>query len=196
MGQMAFHSSTAVPSDKTPKYSNSLSNCLEMTEIHHKLQGHVTQVDHTGINFPVALLPRTEWDNTLKKLATTAALYKYPTGEDWPFIIPATDAEFQNDIEDFVFGREPKFELVYDQFAEHPVMQFAFGTDLTRQEIEALFPEPYGIVFPELENIFRVIYVVHPWAELIIRFDIYYADTSEPSWWTTGQWLVMDGGRL
>ncbi len=168
---------------------------LTAAEFAQRLAGHITRVDHTGVNLPVSLLARDEWDRLLQQLSGVANLYNYPTGEDWPFIIPATAAEFQGNIQDFVAGREPKFELVYDGWTAQPLLQFALGTDLTRTQLEALLPEPVGWVIPELADIFRSVWLAHPWPGLSIRFDLYY-HSDELSDWDTGEWLVKAGGRI
>ncbi|MEM7347599.1 MAG: hypothetical protein AAF485_25465 [Chloroflexota bacterium] len=175
---------------------NASDDQLTLADLNHKLRGHVTRIDHTGINLPSHALSQEHWTDILKKVAAESTLYRYPTGEDWPFIIPSTDEEYNSDIQDFVLGREPKFELVYDHFAKYPEIQIALGTDLTKQALETLFPAPYGIVFPELEEIFRVVHISHPWPSLNIRFDLYYADKRGYSPWSTGEWLIVEGGRI
>lgn len=59
-------------------------------------------------------------------------------------------------------GREPRFELVYEEWRTRTEWQFALWTDLTRAELELLLPEPEGITFPGLDEIFRVVPVNHP----------------------------------
>jgi len=41
----------------------------------------------------------------------TSALYQYPTGEEWLFVIPATVDELHTDITYFIERREPRFEI-------------------------------------------------------------------------------------
>jgi hypothetical protein len=167
---------------------------LPIEEVYRRLDGHVTRVDHTGLNIPAATLDRAGWERLLQQLSAVSNLYKYP-GEDWPFILPATEQEFQTDIHQFVTGREPKFELVYDRWTPHPLFQFALGTDLTRPEVEALFPKPYGVAFPGLGDIFRTVFLAHPWPGLTIRFDLLYR-AEGVSDWDTGEWLIKEGGRI
>jgi hypothetical protein len=100
------------------------------------------------------------------------------------------------DIQHKVLGREPKFELVYDARTPDPVLQFSLGTDLSRAEIEARFPAPEGIAFPDLGDIFRTVYVTHPWSQLSIRFDLNYQGEEGIPDWDTGEWLVAHGGRI
>jgi hypothetical protein len=169
---------------------------LPITELCSRLQGHITRIDHTGINLPSALTPKDTWEQFISKLAASCNLYRYPTGEDWPFILPATKYEFAHDIQSFPVGREPKFELVYDTFSPVPTIQIDIETDLLRTEIEQLFPEPYGVSFPDLADYFRTVYIDHDWPGLAIRFDLRFKNDDPAGDWETGAWLVNDGGRL
>ncbi|MFU8872497.1 hypothetical protein [Micromonospora sp. SL4-19] len=169
---------------------------IEMAELTRRLAGHARRVDHTGVNLPTSTLPPERWRDLVHAIASTSTMYHYPTGEEWPFVLPSTADELSGDIRDFVVGREPRFELVYDQWRTQPEWQFAIWTDLTRAELELLFPEPEGITFPGLEEIFRVVPVRHPWPGLGIRFDLCYRIDDGPSDWETGEWLVTSGGRI
>jgi hypothetical protein len=160
------------------------------------LRGHVTRIDHTGINLPSVLVSRETWEQFIGKIANNCNLYRYPTGEDWLFILPATEEEFTNDITIFPAGREPKFELVYDTFSPVPTIQIDIETDLLRSEIEQLFPAPYGVSFPDLADYFRTVYIDHEWPSLAIRFDLRFRNDNPDGSWETGKWLVEDGGRL
>jgi len=155
----------------------------------------VTRVDHTGVNLPTALFSTADWQALLAQFAAHAAVYRYPDAE-WPFVLPSTADEFADDIATFVLGREPKFELVYDQWASVPIWQFALGTDLTRAELEQRFPPPEGWVIPELAEMFRSVTVAHPWPQLSFRLDLYYRSDGSVSDWDTGEWLVTEGGRM
>ncbi len=168
---------------------------LPPAEVYARLQGHIMRLDHTGLNIPVNYLTRAAWDGLLTGLASVAAIYRYPTGEDWPFILPTTHDEYSAEIRDFNAVREPKWELVYDGWASDPVIQIDLETDLTRTELEALFPAPYGQAFPDLAAYFRSVYLAHPWPHLLIRCDLRYR-SGGPSDWETGAWLVTAGGRI
>lgn len=168
---------------------------LAIEEVVSRLKGHIVRIDHTGLNLPSALVSRKVWEQFIGDVAKQTNLYKYPTGEDWSFILPATPAEHETDITDFVVGREPKFELVYDTYSPVPTIQIDIKTDLTRPQVEELFPEPYGISFPELADYFRTVYVHHDWLGLAIRFDIRFKNEEPDGDWETGKWLVTEGGR-
>jgi hypothetical protein len=187
MSQAAGSVPPATPQGKQPAR-------LPLSTIEARLAGHITHVDHTGVNLPTALVDCEQWENLLRVLAQTSALYRYPEGEPWPFIIPTSDDEYRDDIRAFPKGRLPKFELVRDCRASLPVLQFALGTDLSREELEARLPHPYGVAFRDLGHIFRTVYVEHPWPGLIIRLDLNYAGPVTD--WDTGEWLVTAGGRI
>lgn len=165
-------------------------------ELTPKISGHLKRIDHTGVNVPSSQLSETQWDTFIHNLALTTTLYRYPTGDDWPFILPATPTEYRDDIHDFVLGREPKFELVYDRYSLLPTFQFDIETDLTQLEVESLFPNPLGESFSGLENVFRAVYIESPWDTIRIRFDIRFKDEGKDNDWLTGKWLVEEGGRI
>ncbi|MDT5037514.1 MAG: hypothetical protein QOE03_2699 [Micromonosporaceae bacterium] len=169
---------------------------VEMADLTRRLAGHVQRVDHTGVNLPTCAASPQRWRHLVGALASASTMYRYPTGEEWPFVLPSTSAEVLDDIRDFAVGREPRFELVYDPWLTQTAWQFALWTDLTRAELELLFPEPEGITFPGLEEVFRVVGVDHPWPGLSIRFDLCYRIEDGPSDWETGEWLVTEGGRI
>lgn len=169
---------------------------LSITELCNRLRGHVARIDHSGVNLPSALVSRVNWERFVSQLANNCNLYRYPTGDDWPFILPATNEEFAHGIKAFPIGREPKFELVYDTFSPVPTIQIDIETDLLRSDIEQLFPDPYGTSFPDLADYFRTVYVDHEWPGLAIRFDLRFRNDNPSGDWETGKWLVKAGGRL
>lgn len=169
---------------------------VAVADLTRRLAGHVRRVDHTGVNLPASATTREQWQDFVQSLAAVSTTYRYPTGEEWPFVLPSTPDELRDDIHDFVVGREPRFELVHDERATRTQWQFALWTDLTRAELELLFPEPEGLVFPGLEDVFRVVPVRSPWPDLGVRFDLCYRLDDGPSDWETGEWLVTEGGRI
>lgn len=169
---------------------------LDIKDLVARLKGHIVRIDHTGINLPSVLVSRTAWDQFIGNVAKQANLYKYPTGEDWPFILPATREENETEISQFSVGREPKFEFVYDTYSPVPTIQIDIETDLTRSQVETLFPEPYGVSFPDLADYFRTVFVHHDWRGLDIRFDVRFKNDVPDGAWETGKWLVAQGGRI
>lgn len=169
---------------------------IPIQELQKRLKGHITRIDHTGINLPKNTVTQGEWNKVVKDISTQCTLYNYPTGEPWLFILPATNSEFKTDISEFISGRDPKFELVYDTFSSAPTIQIDIETDLERVEIERLFPEPYAVSWPNLAAYFRTVFIYHEWDNLIIRFDLRYKNSNQDDEWNTGKWLVEDGGRI
>ncbi len=168
---------------------------ISIFDFYDKVKGHIVRIDHAGINIPSSLT-KGKWDLLIKTIAKITAMYNYPTGEDWPFILPSTKEEYESDIANFQIGREPKFELVYDQYGRIPTIQFDIGTDLTQKEVEGLFPDPIGQSFKGLEAFFRAVYVFSPYANLSIRFDIRFNGKNMEDEWSTGKWLVEEGKRI
>jgi hypothetical protein len=169
---------------------------LEIADLTSRLAGHVKRVDHTGVNLSASTTSPEQWRNLVSEIASASTMYRYPDGEEWPFVLPSTTDELVGDIRSFLVGREPRFELVYDQGQMRTEWQFALWTDLTRTEVETMFPEPEGIMPIGLEEIFRVVRIRHPWPNLGIRFDLCYRIEDSPSVWETGEWLVTEGGRI
>ena len=196
LGSLRLHSNVAVEatSGLAVVIQGDQPGRLPMATISARLAGHITHVDHTGVNLPKTLVSGERWDELLQSLAQETTLYRYPDDEPWPFILPASDEEYRDDIRAFAMGRFPKFELVHDGWATLPVLQFSLGTDLSREELEAVLPDPYGVAFPDLGHIFRTVYVDHPWPNLLIRLDLNC--TGPITDWDTGEWLVKAGGRF
>jgi len=169
---------------------------VPLAEMLPAVEGRILRVDHLGVNLPASAVTRHEWEALIGALAAGSTLYRYPTGEEWPFVLPSTDEEYADDIRRFPRGREPKFELCYEQYFDHPLVQLDLQTGLTREELEARFPPPSGLALPGLEDYFRSVYVAHPWAGLVIRVDMRYRDDGPASAWNTGEWLVTAGGRI
>ncbi|QJD82668.1 hypothetical protein [Cohnella herbarum] len=165
--------------------------------LYEQLKGRITGIDHTGVNIPATIISPTVWDEFINGLSEVCNLYYYPDAP-WPFIIPADETEYATEITEFNVKRTPKFELVYDTYTNKPIFQFALETDVTREEMELILPEPIGFAIPGLADIFRSVVVRHPWEDDIgFRFDLYYRPTSaELTDWETGEWLVRTGGRV
>jgi hypothetical protein len=178
--------------------SNSDIQHISLAELSNKIKGHLIRVDHLGFNIPSSQIAYQQWRDLLHTIAKTTTIYNYPTGEEWPFILPSTTEEFQSDIKDFCIGREPKFELVYDKYTSLIVFQFDIETDLKREEVEKMFPDPIGISFSGLEDFFRAVYVSSPWNGIQMRFDIRLLDNGsiDNNNWKTGKWLVEEGKRI
>jgi hypothetical protein len=178
---------------RLPAGSEDFTALLPLGTVCERLKGHICWLDHTGVNLPAKAVSRVGWHKLIGTLAAASNMYRYPTGEEWPFIIPATAGEFAMDITDSQPVRRAKFELVYDTFLCNPLLQIDIATDLTRATIEALFPEPYGVGLAGLDQYFRSVYVDHPWPGLSFRFDLGYRSDIPGD---MAGWLVHEGGRI
>lgn len=163
---------------------------LSMKEVANKLKGHIKRIDHTGINLPIKLYSKEEWDNLLNYLSSLSNIYSYPTGEPWPFLLPSNIEEKNNEITNFNIIREPKFELVYDDYTNIVAIHIDMETDLSKEEVEALFPGNQGICFNNLENVYKAIYINY--SNIIdIRLDIRFKNNFD-----SGEWIVSNGQRI
>lgn len=185
------------------KYSNllnrQLKNCeklskirkLSIEDVTNKLLGHIERIDHTGINLPTILFSKKEWNDLLKYFSSISNIYNYPTGEPWPFLIPVTEDENKNDITNFKILRDPKFELVYDEYTNIITIHIDMETDLSKSEVEKLFPKNQGVYFDGCD--YKAIYLNYI-KDIDIRLDIRYKRIHGD--WESGEWLVCDGKRI
>ncbi len=169
---------------------------LPMLDFVQRFDGHVARVDHLGLNLPAALMDRLHFQQLLHNLSVLATVYQYPSADPWYFLVPSTAEELEGNITQFVPGRDPLFELVYDEYDDLPVVQIQINTDLSREEVVELLPDPYGISYQGLEGAFRAVYVEHPWKDLLIRFDMGFKENlARPNSWSN-EWLVHEGRRV
>lgn len=166
---------------------------LPIQDVKKRLKGHIKRVDHTGINLPSSLYSKKDWNTLLKYLASISNLYNYPTGEPWPFLIPSTTDENLNEINNFTILREPRFEIVYDDYTNIVTIQIDIETDLSKSEVETLFPKGQGTYFNSLENIFKTVYLDYT-NYINIRLDIRFACSHSD--FESGEWFVSQGKRI
>jgi hypothetical protein len=158
------------------------------------LKGHILRLDHTGVELPSEAVPREKFDHLVEAVGRVANLYRYPTGEEWPFLLPSTYAEFRSEIQQFAKARAPKMELTYG-YVQVPLIHFHVDTDLPREFVEAYFPNQYGTNLPGVTT-YRTVYIDHPWQGLLMRFDLTYYTNNELTEWDSGEWLVKRGVRV
>jgi hypothetical protein len=197
VGNFYIHGSeeaVETPAIEIEHISHDLS-LLPLAALVERFDGAI-RLDHSGFNVPRSLYGEEEWQTLLRNISTVADVYQYPGGEDGYFLLPTTSDEAGGGITQFTTGRAPKFELVYDDHAQVPVVQFQIDIGLTRAEVEERLPEPYGVSFPDLGDIFRTVYVEHPWPDLLIRFDFTFNRPDGGDEWASGEWLVRAGRRL
>jgi len=166
---------------------------LSIQDIKNKLKGHVKRLDHTGINLPSSLYSKKDWNDLLKYLSSVSNLYNYPTGEPWPFLLPSTIEENLNEISNFTILREPRFEIVYDNYTNVVTIQIDVETDLSKFEVETLFPKNQGIYFSSLEDTFKTVYLDYT-DSINIRLDIRFQRLHSD--FESGEWFVSQGKRI
>jgi len=164
---------------------------VSIDKVNESLTGNLNELNHFGINFAPKLLSKQQYLTFRKELAKRSNLYSYPTGEEWPFMIPAMKEEFEHGIVDETVYRNPKFELVYSDYNQDPLIQFDVETNLSKQQLEKLFPKPYGIAFEGLEDAFRAVFVKTDWNGFILRLDLGFRKRGKDF----GYWIIRNGKR-
>lgn len=158
----------------------------------NKMTGNVRELNHSGINFSPSHINQNDYKLLKKELCKRSNLYNYPSGEEWPFIIPATKDEFASDIKDESINRNPKFEIVHSEFNTRPVIQLDVASKLTKEEVFDLFPDPYGVSYDGLEDFFRSVFIDVDWGRVLLRFDIGFGRGGLDF----GYWMIKEGGRV
>ena len=83
------------------------------------------------------------------------------------------------------------FEFVYDKYTDIAGIQIDIETDLSKNEIENLFPKDQGVYYDGCT--FKAIYLDYS-ENLDIRLDVRYKSTYGN--WESGEWLVCEGKRI
>lgn len=165
---------------------------LTIEQFLKRFDGKLKNLNHAGVNFGPAFFNGSDYSLLKKLIAERCNLYKYPTGEEWPFIIPATDNEFLDDISDETVKRNPKFEIVYYENQLKPVIQIDIETNLTKGEVLELLPSPYGVSFDNLKEMFRTVFILTDWPGVIFRLDLRFKSAGKDFEY----WMVKEGGRI
>ena len=177
------------PEARKPRHVPALLSLVEFAEI---FKGSLVSLNHVGINFYTSFMNKPTYSAFKQQLAQESNLYNYPTGEEWPFIIPATQEEHTTEITDFSLKRNPEFEFVYSRYEPVPCIQCDFETSLTKEEVFQRLPKPAGISFEGLEDYMRTVYIAHPWGDGLLRFDVRFKDNGPAIY----PWIVEKGGRV
>lgn len=165
---------------------------LSMEQVFERFDGKLKSLNHAGVNFGPRILPESDYINIKKLISERSNLYKYPTGEEWPFIIPSTESEFREDIIDETLKRNPKFELVYSNYHKKPAIQLDIETSLTKEEVIKSLPAPYGVSYADLKDVMRNVFVMTDWLGVILRFDLRFKSSGKDF----GYWMIKEGGRI
>ncbi len=170
------------------------AECVELREVVRMLRGHVTWVDHTGINLPADGVEG-PWVDLVTRLGESSLMYAYPTGEPWFFIVPGDATEHMKGITEFTPHSTPRFELVELSPGSRTAVQIDIQTDLSRSDLIRMFPGRKSVSLPGLEDYFLSLFVNHPWKDLEIRLDLRFGPGKPDGLWETGEWLVVNGTR-
>jgi hypothetical protein len=116
-------------------------------------------LDHVGCNLP--------WFNgvhpDILKLRTSlpkvTAYYRFPTGENWDFILPASKEEIRTGSIDLTRERRPKVEIVSFGKSSTPILQIDFINNETFETLKEIFPE--ALADEKLRNIW--VYIENPY---------------------------------
>jgi hypothetical protein len=119
----------------------------------------LVRLDHVGFNLPWFDGVHPDIFMLRKELGQRSAYYRYPTGEEWDFILPASQDEIRSDVVDFEKDRYPKFEIVSFDKCSTPLIQIDFSVRENFKDLAALFPE--GVLDKNLKNIW--VYVTNPY---------------------------------
>lgn len=164
---------------------------LEFAEILARLGGHLTALDHIGVNFNVGWLGSFPFRHRLlTNLAATDFAISHPGRPDWIFLVP--------DADEIAFGSGhalPKVELVLEPLSfRGSILQLDVCTDLSCEAVEQLFPAPYGMAPEGLATYLRSVFVRTSWPDgVALRLDIRFAQSNGADF---SRWLVSQGQRL
>jgi len=120
-------------------------------------------LDHIGFDlfWPCGAHP--EQIKLRNLLSKESLYYRYPTGENWDFIIPGTQEEIKAKELDYKPIRRPKFEIVSLDYTSTPIIQFDMSVNENFEQIREIFPEGYPDKF--LKNVW--VYIENPYGLFI-----------------------------
>ncbi len=116
---------------------------LSIDELTNRLKdsGKIMAIDHLGINFPWFGGVSPVIANLRQQLKDKTAYFRFPTGDNWDFIIPATVSELTSNYIDLSIVRKPKLELVSFEKSSTPLIQIDCETTIKYEKLIELFPE-------------------------------------------------------
>lgn len=150
---------------------------LNLEEVTQRLQGlELGNLDHAGFDLPWFDGTHPEILRLRAELPSQCAYHRWPEGEDWDFILPATPDEIGKKTPfDYTRTRRPKFEIVSIDKVSTPILQFDFSVKVTFETLRNLFPE--GIAEPELKNVW-----VYLRSEMEIDICLVIGEDSDGDW--------------
>jgi len=166
---------------------------LNFQQLYNRVVDKVVSLDHIGVNINPRLLPKARYEKMKKITAGSSCLYRYPTKQEWPFIVPASLSEQQEKIKTGI-KRDPKFEFVYNFSYPYPEIQLDLQTSLPPKETLALFPPPYGYYDPDPKtgDYCSSVFVYTGWANVSLRIDLRFYIPN----FSSTDWLLSKGSRI
>lgn len=118
-------------------------------------------LDHVGFGLPWFRGTHPEVLALREALAGSCAYHRFPTGEDWDFILPASPEEIAGAELDPSVIRRPKIEIVSFDTVSVPLIQVDLAVDLPHADLVRLFPEAladarWGSVWVYIDNPYGV----------------------------------------
>lgn len=163
---------------------------LTMEQIFDRIENDIVNLNHSGMNIGPKLMSKDDYMRFKGLVGNKYLMYDYPTGEEWPFIIPATEKELKLGIKDKSIDRNPKFEIVFSKYHPKPMIQLDINTNLSKQQAVKLFPKPYGVSLLGLENYFRTVFTDYD--DVLLRFDFRFNTTGKD----IGYWIAEKGNQV
>ena len=126
---------------------------LTIDEFANRLKdtGSIKTIDHLGVNFPWFDGISPVLIDLRQQLKSKTAYYRFPSGEGWDFILPATKSELKTNNVDLSIERRPKLELVSFEKSSTPIIQIDCITTIEYARLKEIFPE--AIFVDELSNV-------------------------------------------
>jgi len=187
-----------VKSDDTGEYLQvkwpfATYNQLSLKQLYTRTLEKLVSLDHVGVSINPRLLPNARYEKLKRMVAGSSYLCDYPSGKEWPFIIPASLAEQQQEIKVGV-KRDPKFEFIYDFAYSYPEIQLDIQTNLSPKETLALFPPPYGYYDPNPEtgDYCSSVFIYTGWRNASLRIDLRFYIPG----FSSTDWLLSKGSRV
>jgi len=109
------------------------------------------RLDHVGFDLPWFDGVHPDILMLRRELGGRSAYYRFPTGEEWDFILPASPDEIRNNTLDLGKDRHPKLEIVSFEKSSTPLIQLDFSVRETFEALVSSFPE--GIVDRGAKNV-------------------------------------------
>lgn len=73
---------------------------LSLSQLLSRFEGKIKEINHLGFNFSPDEVSSSRYNEFKGCLSRGLYLARYPTGEEWPFVIPCTKEEFISGVSD------------------------------------------------------------------------------------------------